>query len=210
MQKKVAFALPFILEIMQIFWAIKEEFLHFREIRRFDIKPYQLLWVNPNEILMGRCKADKDCVQYLKNRFILDGEWDQDLVNPLEHPIVKTAFNVSNSKTNWKLSGEHLRMKNLLDSYGYFDGCNSIDDIERRYNSLDKMLVEVKKEKRIRSRKSLRRINFRELGGMEVAIGRNGDVIKVGDGQHRLGIALALKVKKVPVCVVLVHKEYEK
>ena len=210
MQKIIAFVRPFILEFMRIFWAIKEEFLHFREIRRFNIKPYQLLWVNPKEILMGRCKVDKHCTQYLKDRFIQDGEWDQDLVNPLEHSIVKTAFNVSNGKTNWKLSGEHLRMKNLLDSYSYFDGCNSTNDVKRRYNSLDKMLVEVKSEKRIRCRKSLRRFNFRELGGMEVAVGRNGDVIKIGDGQHRLGIALALGVKKVPVSVVLVHKEYER
>ncbi|MBT7901588.1 MAG: hypothetical protein HN601_11675, partial [Candidatus Marinimicrobia bacterium] len=176
----------------------------------FNIKPYQLLWVNPKEILMGRCKVDKHCTQYLKDRFIQDGEWDQDLVNPLEHSIVKTAFNVSNGKTNWKLSGEYSRMNDLISSYNYFDNCNSIDDVEKRYNELDKILSEVKSEKNIKCRKNLRRFNFRELGGMEVAVGRNGEIIKIGDGQHRLGIALAFGIEEVPVSIILVHKKYEK
>lgn len=210
MQKKIATIRKFILELMRIYWAIKEGFFFASHIKKIKIKPYQLYWVDPKEILMGRCKVDKYCTQHLKDKFIQDGEWDQDLVNPLEHSIVRTAFNVSNSKTDWKISGEYLRMKNLLDSYGYFDNCNSMSDIEKRYNDLDKMLAEVKSEGRIRCRKNLRRFNFRELGGMEVAVGRNGEIIKIGDGQHRLGIALALGVKKVPVSVALVHKEYEK
>jgi len=210
MQKIIAFVRPFILEFMRIYWAIKEEFFFADHIKKIKIKPYQLHWVDPKEILMSRCKVDKHCTQHLKDRFIQDGDWDRDLVNPLKHPIVQIAFNVSSNKTNWKLSGEYSRMKNLLDSYGYFDNCNSMNDIEKRYNDLDKMLKEVKSKRRIRCRKDLRRFNFRELGGLEVAIGRNGEIIKIGDGQHRLGIALSLGINKIPVSVVLVHKEFEK
>lgn len=210
MQKTIVLVRPFILKLMRIFWALKEEFFHFREIREFNLKPYQLLWVNTDDILMGKCKANKDCVDCFEDKFIQGGEWDSDLVNPLAHAVVRASFEVSNNDKNWRGTDEYERMNELVNTHGVFDNCHSKSDIESRYDKLDKMISEVGSNNYIQSKKMLSRFNFRELGGIEVAIGRNGQIVKVGDGQHRLGILLGLGIKMIPVCVILVHSDYHK
>jgi hypothetical protein len=210
MQKIIAFVRPFILEFMRIFWAIKEEFLNFREIRRFDIKPYQLLWVNPGSILMSKCKANKDCIDSFQDKFIQGGEWDSALVSPLDHNVVRASFKVSSNNKSWRVVGEYERMDKLINTHGAFDNCRSQSDIKDRYGKLDKMISEIGSNKSIQSRKMLRKFNFRELGGIEVAISRNGQIVKIGDGQHRLGIALGLGIEIIPVSVILVHSSYHK
>ncbi len=56
--------------------------------------------------------------------------------------------------------------------------------------------------------KKLKKINFREYGGIEVAISHNGEIIKIEDGQHRIGIALGLELNKISVKLIRTHSDF--
>ena len=124
-----------------VIWAYKEQLKSIKHINKIQLKPYQLLWVNPHDIRMTKCKADPDCTEKIKRKFILGGNWDEELVDPLKHIVVKSAYEVSKGDTTWHLSGEYSRMTKLLEKFGKFDNCFSIKDLDIRYNELDKIVM---------------------------------------------------------------------
>lgn len=206
--KKINKLKKWIIFSLDVMWAFKEQLLFITQIKKIHLTPYMLLWVNPKDIWMTKCKADPDCIVKLKRKFILDGSWDKELVNPLEHMAVKSAYEVSKGNSTWKISGDYSRVSKLIKKNGKFDNCFSIEDLNNRYEELDKIITHTKKVQKYVPQKNLNKIHFREHGGMEVAIGSNGEIIKVGDGQHRLGIVLGLGLSEIPVSLTLVHSDF--
>lgn len=198
----------YIIVLIDIFWALKEEILFWRIIQKTELKPYQLMYVNPKKIKMTKRKADPNSVEKINKKFILDGNWDMELVNPLNHQVVKASYDVSRGNNTWELVGEYSRMEKLIKKFGKFDNYHSMKDLKIRYKKLDNLINIAKIKGFFESQKFLKKIYFREYGGLEVAIGRYGDIIKIGDGQHRLGIALGLGFKCIPVCVIRVHTNF--
>jgi hypothetical protein len=101
-------------------------------------------------------------------------------------------------------------MLEIIEIKGEADGCKSIDDLDRRYDRLDMLAREVELHRRLKTRKELGVASFREKGGINVALGRSGEVIKLEGGSHRLAIATHFRLPVVPVCVRLVHEDFVK
>jgi hypothetical protein len=89
---------------------------------------------------------------------------------------------------------------------GVFDGCRTIEDVERRHAAFDILFEQVAAEGRLRTRHELPGHRFREMGGVCVHVGRTGNLIRGGDGAHRLGMALALRLPVMPAMIGCVHR----
>lgn len=173
--------------------------------------PFKKIYVNINQIKISKNKIStmNDGVQ---GRFICDGDWDLSLVSLRNHPAINAAYLVSKYNLNWNEVGEEDRIYNLVKKYGSFDKCRSRQEVIQRLASLTNLINDIKYKKS----KFLLKDNILPftLNAPQIGIGRKGQIVKIGSGQHRLGIALGLSIDKVAFSLRAIHplflKNYEK
>jgi len=167
-------------------------------------RKYQLLYIPPHLIQNQHAKEN---IRHL-HKCVIGGDWDQ-------HPTRKykdtDLYQIMKKRIQqgaaFPETGAFERMKNLIGKHGSFDGVATAPEIEQRYKCLDNIIDEAQTKRRLRTQKELRFLRFREKGGINVVITRRGEVRKIGNGNHRLMIALLLDLPQVPVSVFAVHPQ---
>ena len=164
--------------------------------------PFKKIYVNINEIKISKAKINtmKDGIY---GRFICDGNWDLSLDSLRNHPAINSAYLVTKYNLTWKEVGEEDRIYNLVKKFGSFDKCRSREQVKQRLSSLSKLINVLK----YKDTKLLLKDNILPLtlNAPQIAIGRKGEFVKVGSGQHRLGIALGLSMNKVAFSLRAIH-----
>jgi hypothetical protein len=94
-----------------------------------------------------------------------------------------------------------------IELHGSQGGCRNLDDVRRRCEKIDAIEEYVAVERRLKSPREINRFNFRGRGAIGIGSGRDGQLIFLRDGAHRLAIAQLHDLDNVPVCVLLVHPE---
>ena len=84
-------------------------------------------------------------------------------------------------------------------------GIETEKEIVLRYEELDNIYYQIKKEGRLKSQSELFEGNFREKGGVLIHIGPNGEPYFGLKGNHRFAIAYILNIP-IPAQIGLVHK----
>lgn len=137
---------------------------------------------------------------------IAGGDWDT-YTMPIDDvlPYRLTLEKLSTGQS-WEEVGEFARMEDLIRVKGGSDGCKNRQDVERRYARMDDMVNDIKQSRRLQTRKERGEASFRELGGINMAIDRDGSLIKLQGGTHRLAIAAHFELPAVPVCIRIVHE----
>lgn len=99
-----------------------------------------------------------------------------------------------------------------------WNGCTTAEEIEERCESLDRLYEEIKEHGYL-SQEELRAsfhhddgLYYREVNGvtvpdeLRVAIGPDGQLIRISGGRHRLSIAKLLGIEEIPAVVQIVHE----
>lgn len=184
-------------------------------------RPFQCIYIKPSEIAFSTkyfregspkvlcSEEDIDDAGFLKvrHKFITGGNWDLETVDLTEVSIIKRAIKHYQYGMSWEAVGEVEWLMKRIQSNGTQDGCTDKQSIYRRLERLDDLYDSISEGNYILRRKDLSKFSFREKGGIGVAIGRDGQLIWLGDGAHRLVIAMALKLPKIPVALLLLHEE---
>ncbi|MAU45540.1 MAG: hypothetical protein CMP09_12095 [Yangia sp.] len=87
------------------------------------------------------------------------------------------------------------------------DGCNSREDVEHRYEALDRIFEETARRGRLLTQAELPDYFRREHGGILVHIDRDGRPLRASGGMHRLAIAQILKLPEIPAQLGVVHAD---
>jgi hypothetical protein len=107
----------------------------------------------------------------------------------------------------WEDTGiyEHMTRK-MIEWGGSYDGCTNQEDVISRYERMDALFDQIKRERRIRTRKEINPRNFRESGGIYVHIGPSGKLFFGAEGCHRFAIARILELPVVPAQIGCVYE----
>lgn len=159
------------------------------------------LWISPGDIA--------GCLRHpVSRRFsarVADGDWDRDTSPIEESPKIRYCLRHWAEGLDWEASGAldyHMR---IIAERGQVDGCRTRDEVEARLARLDALFETVRREGRLAPKSEVRRPNFRESGGIYMHFDREGRGVFGLGGNHRLGIALAAGVSRIPVQVGQVH-----
>lgn len=164
--------------------------------------PFKKLYLNINQIKISRDKIYK-MDDGISGKFICDGDWDLSLVNLRNHPAINSSYLVSKYDKSWSEVGEEDRIYNLVKKYGSFDKCSSREQVKKRLASLSILINDIKyKNSKVLSKDNIIPLT---LNAPQIAIGRKGQIVKIGSGQHRLGIALGLSIDKVAFSLRAIH-----
>lgn len=86
-----------------------------------------------------------------------------------------------------------------------FDDCRNREDLRRRYNQLDVLFEEIKRERAVKKQEEIDRWVFREKEGVYFHLGPGGSLFFGGGGCHRFAIALILGLTRIPAKIGCVH-----
>lgn len=104
---------------------------------------------------------------------------------------------------DWNSTGLPQKLTEKIEEVGIADGCRSENDAIKRYERLDHIFAQVKSEGRLRSKLELG--GYREMGGVLIHIGPDGEFYFGGNGNHRLAIALAMGLDEIPAQLGSIH-----
>lgn len=108
---------------------------------------------------------------------------------------------------SWEETGMIERTMNGIAKHGKRDGCLTRGDVLLRYQRLDALFEQAKREQRLRSRQELDALSFREWEGICFHVGPRGEFLFGKIGQHRLAIAILLGFSNVPAMLGAIHKD---
>ena len=90
---------------------------------------------------------------------------------------------------------EFFYLKNKVKELGEYRNCKNENDIFLYFKNLFKLFESINKNG----------LNYRFQNNIECMIDRNGNLVKIGGGNHRLAISRILKLKKIPVEIRIIH-----
>ena len=181
------------------------------------LRKYNLFYADPREVKYIINKKNEDIC---RSSFVAGGDWDQDAVNfvdkekdswpaPLKDRIEAILNTKKKYKENltWEEVGEIDRLLDGIRKGGAKDGLKSELDIKKRLDKLDSLAKNLESGSSMLSQWELHGISFREKGGIQTALGRDGQIIFLNsDGHHRLGMAMAL-TSVIPLSIHSIHPD---
>lgn len=212
-----------ILQIRELIWFHSPRFLHkvdyFISEKRFNYGIYfpykknrglryfkrKLFYLNPLEINFY------DSERYFSSfYYVQSGDWDlrkDKIENKIQYTIVKELIEL-NLELNQLSCFEKLVEKKMRSNLTYKEAINVL---EGQYSQLKKIFLDIKKNG-YKSQLELNNTSENRFNTwfdeMRVSVGRNGEFILSGSGNHRLMMARLLKIKTVPVIIVRIHRDF--
>ena len=129
---------------------------------------------------------------------VIEANWPFDEAIPIiELFTLKTAIQHWVYEMPWKETGEYEYVEGRIKDKGQHIGCKNVRDIIKRYEDLDLIFEQAKRDGRLRTVEEINAADF--IRGSNpcgsVHIGPNGELYwGYGDGQHRFAIAYILKI----------------
>lgn len=191
--------------------------------------PYTILEVDPSEISywaphLNTYDRPDDGLHFSKHEgfnvsiwndagAVVGGDWDSDentyrIENTPKYTAVRDHFVDDVPWEETEMFDIHLQ---IIDEHGSYDGCKNRHELRERYESLDDIYIDIKEngykpQRELVEPNTRSKVRYDEIG---VGIGRDGKLIFIASGWHRLAIAKILEVKTVFVRIILRHERWQ-
>lgn len=164
------------------------------------------IYIDPAKV---RYKCNIRGVYARGNNLFRDGDWDK---NRKPFSIVEDTdpryLSCRDLLDRGRLLEETLEYKEMLsrlERNGKVRGMTHAGEILEYLNDVRRLYLDIKKDGRIMTQREL---GAAAHGGeINFAVGRDGELMKTDNGNHRFAIARALDIKRVPVQISVVHSE---
>ncbi|RQH01249.1 hypothetical protein EA472_07285 [Natrarchaeobius oligotrophus] len=136
---------------------------------------------------------------YYAGATVRGGDWDLETVPVNELRKYSAVVDRYERGIPWEETNIYEHILELAERKGSYDGCTTKADVVRRYREIDELYQQIRDD------------GYRTDDGLDqvcVNIGRNGDVIFNGNGNHRLFIAKVLGLDEIPVRVLVRHEDW--
>lgn len=165
-------------------------------------RPFERLWLDPRSVVssVNRHRKRDD------SGLVVAGDWDLDTHPLSSKPKIQACADHFIQGLSWDQTGIFELAAQKIRSGEAYDGCISMADVAGRYRQLDEMYEALESGQPYLTMAELNgKRNTREKGGVHIHIGRNGEPIFGGGGNHRLAIAQILGLESIPVQLGIVH-----
>lgn len=184
-------------------------YAYYRHVEGYDAlaEPFETIDVDPNAVTLSNRGIDK----YLASGSIRGGDWDR-RTQPYEQcPKYRSVEQRFREGKSWEETDVHDELRRRIETEGEADGCYSTADLERRYERIDRLYESIDRHGYDPSRGdgADERLST-ALDQVCVSIGRDGELIFCGGGNHRFSIAKLLDLESIPVRVVVRHREWQR
>jgi 2-polyprenyl-3-methyl-5-hydroxy-6-metoxy-1,4-benzoquinol methylase len=179
-------------------------YINFLKIRfHKKIKFNKITYINPLDVNY----YSKNFNIYNSQGRILDGNWDRNRKKLEDYTTfkgLKERFVYGNNWENTIYFKENIKK---INNGKVLWNCQNKKDLIKRCRNLDKLFDNIKKQGFYVESEKSKDILRRDYDFVTINIDRNGEIL-FNDGAHRLCIAKILKLKEIPVRVLVRHKNW--
>lgn len=166
------------------------------------------IWIDPRNLtrIYTRNAAQTPDFKRRHSGMVIEGDWDRNTESTdLSWKVAACLAHFRDGKS-WEETGIYDRMQAMIAERGPFDSCRSLADIVARYQKIDALYSDIR-DNDYRDDTVPSRTGPRLPEGVFVHIDRNGDPIFGAIGNHRVGIARALGLTRIPAQLGVVHPD---
>ncbi len=143
----------------------------------------------------------------------IDGDWDrrENLYLLTETPKYQSVESHFADGTPWEETAVFDIFPELIEEYGKQDGCENKRELKRRYEEFEAVYESLKEngyksQRELRAGEGISKHTFDEIG---IGIGRDGKILFIGCGWHRLCLSKILGLDSVKVRVICRHSGWQ-
>lgn len=166
------------------------------------------IWIDPTRLTRIYIRNPEQTPDYKRRHsgMVLAGEWDQHTETLDSSWKIAACLAHFREGMPWADTGIYDRMQAMIAERGQFDSCANMDDVIARYEKIDALFSTIR-ENGFRDETIHRFGTPRLPEGVYVHIDRHGDPIFGAIGNHRVGIARALGLMRIPAQLGVVHPD---
>lgn len=153
--------------------------------------------------------ADK-IIFHCSDYFIMSGDWSELKMEFSKSPVMREVAELIEAKWNYRQTKTYASMVEKMNQGNpltkqqiKMDAIKNIEDYFERFHKLYESI----KSYGVLGVEALNNIGLKSEKDIGVAIDKDGKCIRLPGGQHRLAIAVALKIQKIPVEVRMIHRD---
>ena len=149
--------------------------------------------------------------------WVEDGDWDRASTPIASHRKHALLMRHLRDGVPWAETGiydfvlrnlaQRQRLARGTDRVVSFDGCRSEAEVHERYRRIDALAETVQAEGRLRTAWEIAPGPLAQRGGVWVQIGRDGAFLFGNVGHHRLAVAQAAHLDRMPVALTIAHTD---
>jgi hypothetical protein len=146
---------------------------------------------------------------------IMGGNWDiENIVHIEESFIYDSLYSMFVKSIKWEDTSLYGFIKKGIENKDYKWNCDTEEKIKKRGEYLHNLFDSIKNNGILTHTDAIKNNLINSYGFIEnddiaIGIGRNGELLFLSNGSHRLSICKILGIKKVPVRVYRRHTEWE-
>lgn len=167
--------------------------------------PFSVVVVDPSRITHSILETAPKHPQWGRT---VGGRWDVDTAPFADRPVAVAVRQHVDEGVPWAETELRTAFRRQLDRFGTAWGHTSMDGFETRCRTVRRLYESIRDDGYRRQEELPGGVPV--LDEINVDIGRNGELLWRGYGQHRLAIAKALHLDAVPVFVHRRHREWER
>ncbi|MFP7570347.1 hypothetical protein [Marivita sp. S2033] len=171
-------------------------------------KAQERIWIDPSRLsrIYTRNPAETPDFKRRHSGMVIGGDWDMQ-TEPIDQSW-KIAACLAHFRNGvpWAKTKVYPKMQAMIGLRGQFDGCRTTDDITARYAAIDVMYADIR-QNGFRDKTVWRFGTPRLPEGVFIHIDRNGAPVFGAIGNHRIGIARALRLTRIPAQLGVIHPE---
>lgn len=175
--------------------------LHYHFAYKAKAKKDKIIWVDVQAI--QKALANEKLRQYAFTR-IMDGDWDLETRNAISQKVLGIEEHYIEG-IPWRETALFKYYEKRFQNELLILRCKDLDELEVKYNTTINDLYENIKTEGYR----LPTPENPDIDIIYVYIGRQGEILFSGNGNHRLAIARILGIDKIPVTVKARHKHWQ-
>ena len=175
---------------------------------RFAPRAKERIWINPQQLDRIYIRNPELTPDFKRRHsgLVLDGDWDKKTEPTDKSWKIAACLAHFRDGVAWAKTGIFDHMQDMIAARGTFDSCRTMDDIIARYQKIDALYSDIR-DNGFRDETVLQFGTPRLPNGIYVHIDRNGNPIFGAIGNHRVGIARALGLTRIPAQLGVVHPE---
>lgn len=166
------------------------------------------IWVNPSRITRIYTRNPLETPDFKRQHsgMVIEGDWDGH-TEPLDASWkVAACLARFRDGMTWQETGVFERMAEMMAQRGAFDSCRTMDDVKARYAGIDALFDKIRRQG-FRDDTQWQWGAPRLPGGVFIHIDRDGSPIFGAIGNHRMAIARALGLSRIPAQLGVVHPQ---
>lgn len=176
---------------------------------------FELVWVDPDKIAWGRLPFSTSGEN--AHIGVAGGNWDRFRMRWELNYIHQSIHKRYKEGAEWEMTPAYKYAKNAIErGKSRWHSTSTVEELDAKCEEVDQLYRQIKKEGyKKQSDLPEHKRQYIQLYGktvpreITVAVGRNGELIRVNEGRHRLSIAKTLDLEKIPALVQIKHVRWE-